>query len=101
VDRGNSLESGRLLLLAAAARLSWGSREEQRHQEVLGGRQQGDHGLVEGILVLLEPVSDVVGHGAGVVVELEVSLEGKVRGGAMSHRVGVRENTLGAVYSYR
>lgn len=36
--------------------------------------EQSGHSRVDGILVLVEPVAHVVGHRAGVVVKLEVSL---------------------------
>ena len=51
-----------------------GLGEEERDEGVLGLAQHAHHGLVNGILVLVQPARDVVANSAGVVMQLEVHL---------------------------
>jgi hypothetical protein len=52
-----------------------GLSEEQSGQGLLGDLEKADDRLVDWILILVEPTVDVVGDCAGVVSQLEVTLE--------------------------
>merc|ERR1712042_155136 len=68
---------GSTLLLGAVILLS----EDKGDDSVAGGGHHSDDSLVDGILVLEEPASDVVSDGTGVVVDLEVSFGLALLGG--------------------
>merc|ERR1719394_2211572 len=79
VDGGDSLAATLLLLLALL--LGSGSRlarvvfpEENQQGASGGGLHHLDDGVVDGVLVLLKPSSDVVGHDASVVGDCKVSV---------------------------
>merc|ERR550519_1466613 len=79
VDRGDSLAATLLLLLAVVlgggGRLTWVVFPQENQQGI--GRlalHDFDHRVVDGVLVLLEPSSDVVGHDSGVVGDGEVGV---------------------------
>merc|ERR1719400_3022114 len=87
VDRGDSLAAASLLLLLALILGSGGGLagviSPQPHQQgTLGGRLEDlHHGVVDGILVLLQPVGDVVVDNTGVVRHTEVSVLVSLLGG--------------------
>merc|ERR1712198_815582 len=68
---GGSLLLGAIILL----------REDKGDNGVAGGSHHANDGLIDGILVLEEPASDVVSDGTGVVVDLKVSLRLALLGG--------------------
>merc|ERR1719347_1978108 len=79
VDRGDSLAATLLLLLALLlGGSSWLARVvfPQKNQQSISrlALHDFDHRVVDGILVLLEPSSDVVGHDSGVVGDGEVGV---------------------------
>merc|ERR1719300_1409422 len=68
---------GRALILGTVILLL----EDEGDDGVASGSHHASDGLVDGILVLEEPASDVVSDGTGVVVDLEVSLGLALLGG--------------------
>merc|ERR1712168_766295 len=82
VGSGNGGHGGALLLLS-------GLLENEGDDGVGGALHHADDGVVDGILVLEEPASDVVADGAGVVVKGEVSL-----GHALLGRFGLGEGVV-------
>merc|ERR1719195_1671081 len=87
VDRGDSLAAASLLLLLSLILGGGGGLtgvvSPQPHQQgaLGGGLEDLHHGVVDGILVLLQPVSDVVVDNTGVVRNTEVSVLVSLRGG--------------------
>merc|ERR1712002_669543 len=82
VGSGNGGHGGALLLLS-------GLLENEGDDGVGGALHHADDGVVDGILVLEEPASDVVADGTGVVVKGEVSL-----GHALLGRFGLGEGVV-------
>merc|ERR1712223_231389 len=79
VDGGDSLAATLLLLLALLLGSGGGLArvvfpEENRQGTGGGGLHHLDDGVVDGVLVLLKPSSDVVGHDASVVGDGKVSV---------------------------
>merc|ERR1719150_1134942 len=80
VDRGHGLATASLLLLltlilGGRGRLSGVvSPEEDQQLTGAGGLEDLDNSVVDGILVLLQPASDVVGHNTSVVRDGKVSI---------------------------
>merc|ERR1719412_287017 len=79
VDRGDSIAATLLLLLAVIlGGGSWLTRMvfPQENQQGIGrlALHDFDHRVVDGVLVLLEPSSDVVGHDSGIVGDGEVGV---------------------------
>lgn len=72
VNSRDGLESRRLLLLLTATLFYGGCLEEFLHKVFLGSRQKSHNVLVDWILVLLQPVGDVVSHRASVMTQREV-----------------------------
>merc|ERR1712198_86365 len=68
---GGSLLLGAIILL----------RKDEGDDGVAGGCHHANDGLIDGILVLEEPASDVVSDGTSVVVDLKVSLRLALLGG--------------------
>merc|ERR1719244_1245914 len=66
VGGGNGHHGGALLLGAVIL-----LREDKGDDGVAGGGHHADDSLVDGILVLEEPASDIVSDGTGVVMDLE------------------------------
>merc|ERR1719334_458370 len=82
VGSGNGGHGGALLLLS-------GLLEDEGDDGVGGALHHANDGVVDGILVLEEPASDVVADGTGVVVEGKVSL-----GHALLGRLGLGEGVV-------
>merc|ERR1719322_1036655 len=76
VGSGNGHHGGTLLLGTVILLL-----EDKGDDRVASGSHHASDGLVDGILVLEEPSSDVVSDGTGVVVDLKVSLGLALLGG--------------------
>merc|ERR1712142_1271565 len=76
VSSGNGHHGSTLLLGAIIFLL-----EDKSADRVTGLRHHASDGLIDGILVLEEPASDVVSDGTGVVVNLEVSFGLALLGG--------------------
>merc|ERR1719391_960587 len=76
VGSGNGHHGGTLLLGTVILLL-----EDEGDDGVAGLSHHASDGLVDGILVLEEPASDVVSDGTGVVVDLKVSLGLALLGG--------------------
>merc|ERR1712223_2278739 len=79
VDGGDSLAATLLLLLALLLGSGGGLArvvfpEENQQGAGGGGLHDLDHGVVDGVLVLLKPSSDVVGHDASVVRDGKVGV---------------------------
>merc|ERR550532_63808 len=80
VDGGHSLAAASLLLLLAlilggAGGLAGVVSPQPNQQGALGGRLEDlHHGVVDGILVLLQPVGHVIVHNSSVVGHTEVSI---------------------------
>merc|ERR1719400_144954 len=80
VDGGHSLAAASLLLLLAlilggAGGLAGVVSPQPNQQGTLGGRLEDlHHGVVDGILVLLQPVGHVIVHNSSVVRHTEVSI---------------------------
>merc|ERR550532_50574 len=80
VDGGHSLTAASLLLLLAlilggAGGLAGVVSPQPNQQGTLGGRLEDlHHGVVDGILVLLQPVGHVIVHNSSVVGHTEVSI---------------------------
>merc|ERR1712012_138373 len=79
VDGGDSLAAATLLLLALLLGSGGGLArvvfpEENQQGAGGGGLHHLDDGVVDGVLVLLKPSSDVVGHDASVVRDGKVSV---------------------------
>merc|ERR1719297_568439 len=80
VDRGDSLATTSLLLLFALILLdlSWLSRmiSPEKNQELTGtgGLEDLNNRVIDGILVLLKPSCDIVGHNTSIVRDGKVSI---------------------------
>merc|ERR1712079_426834 len=80
VDRGHGLATASLLLLltlilGGRGRLSGVvSPEEDQQLAGAGGLEDLDNGVVDGVLVLLKPVGDIVGHDTSIVRDGKVGI---------------------------
>ena len=80
VDGGHGLAAAALLLLLAlllggGGRLARVVAPQVDEQDARGGRlHQLDHGVVDRVLVLVQPSGDVVGHDAGIVGDGKVGV---------------------------
>merc|ERR1711963_714473 len=90
-DRGDSLSTTSLLLLLTLILLdfSWLSRvvnpEENQELTWTGGLEDLNNSVIDGILVLLKPSSDIVGHNTSIMRDGKMSI-------LVSLRLGLQED---------
>merc|ERR1712079_644820 len=73
VDRGDSLAATSLLLdLSGLSRVV--SPEEDQQLAGAGGLEDLDNSVIDGVLVLLKPVGDIVGHDTSIVRDGKVGI---------------------------